>query len=248
MDFFIICLFFIVALAYSTIGFGGGSSYIALMVLFQIPYHHIPVIALVCNLIVVSGSLFYYQKHINSSIRKVIPLIFTSVPAAYFAGSIHVSKDLFLVILGFCLLISSIRMLIRPKKLSYESLAVKLPHPFIASIVGIVLGFISGIVGIGGGIFLSPVMHNLRWGKPKEIAAICCLFIFFNSTSGLLGQLQKEVSLSVLGSYWPLFVAVSIGGIIGSYLGATKIKPKHIQLLTSLLILFVSLRILFVTN
>jgi hypothetical protein len=240
-------IFLIVALLYSLIGFGGGSSYIAFLFLFNIPFEHIPVIALICNLIVVSGSSFNYLKNKDFSFLKVLPFVVTSIPAAFVAGSINIPKDTFLLVLGITLLLAAIRMIIKSREFSSNSSLTNSPHYLFAMFTGLVLGFLSGLVGVGGGIFLSPIMYNLRWGKAKEIAGICCFFILFNSTAGLIGQFQKGLSFSIVESYWTLFLAVFIGGLIGSYFGTTKLKPRYIQILTSVLILFVSLRILFFT-
>ena len=242
MNSIFIALFFLTALFYSSIGFGGGSSYIAFMLLFGTPFEHIPVIALVCNLIVVTGSSFHFIKNSDFSLGSVLPLVVTSIPAAYIAGMIHIPKNVFSFILGFCLLISAVRMILKSKSLSSKSTVISTPKPFVLLITGLVLGFLSGLVGIGGGIFLSPIMYNLRWGRPKEIST---LFLFFNSIAGLVGQLQKEITLSIFGNYWFVFIAVFLGGQIGSFFGSSKLRPRPIQLITSFLILFVSLRILF---
>jgi hypothetical protein len=245
MSFILISIFFIIALLYSSVGFGGGSSYIAFMFLFNIPYEHIPVVALVCNLIVVSSGSFYFIQNKEFSFRRMLPYLITSIPAAYVAGMINIPKDVFRIILGLCLLLAGLRMFLKSKEFSLDYSEIKYPHPFLSAFIGLILGFLSGLVGIGGGIFLAPIMYNLRWGKAKEIAGICCFFILFNSLSGLLGQFQKESTVDIIPMYWILFVVVFIGGQIGSRLGSNKLKPRHIQLLTSFLILFVSLRILF---
>jgi hypothetical protein len=247
MTLLLVFLFFITAILYSSIGFGGGSSYIAFLLLFNIPFEHIPVIALICNLIVVSGSSFNYLKNRDYSLLKILPFVITSIPAAYFAGSILLPKDTFQLALGITLLLAALRMIIKSREFSSSSSSTHSPHFLLAMFTGLFLGFLSGLVGIGGGIFLSPIMYNFRWGKAKEIAGVCCFFILFNSIAGLMGQFQKDISFSFLDSYWMLFLAVLFGGLIGSYIGVTKLKPRYIQLLTSLLILFVSLRILFFT-
>jgi hypothetical protein len=122
----------------------------------------------------------------------------------------------------------------------------KMPRTSLALVLGAVLGLIAGMVGIGGGIFLAPVLLHLRWGLPKQIAATAALFILLNSLSGLTGQFVKGTSMIVLLDYWPLFLSVFIGGQIGSRLGSeTILSQRIIKDLTALLVLFVSLRILY---
>jgi uncharacterized membrane protein YfcA len=215
------------------------------MLLFKIPFEHIAIVALACNLIVVSGSSFNYIKNKDFSLKKVLPFVLTSIPAAYFAGMTHIPKDLFKLILGLCLFLAAVRMFFQSKTFSDDSFITKSPNPLLAGLVGLLLGFLSGLVGIGGGIFLSPIMYNLNWGKPRDITSICCFFILFNSIAGLFGQLQKGTSFAIMDRYWVLLVVVLAGGLLGSYLGSKKLKPRDIQFLTSLLVLFVSLRILF---
>lgn len=235
--------FLIVAFIYSSVGFGGGSSYIALLFLSTISYTFIPTIALTCNLIVVtSGAIHYFRKgHLNW--KFLLPFIVSSIPFAYIGGSIPIEKDLFKILLGISLLFAGIRMIFFKKKKNYSDCHIP---PLWASLsLGCALGFISGLVGIGGGIFLSPILFNLKWGKPKQIAAVCSLFIFFNSISGLVGQLQKISNFSPITNYWPLFLAVFLGGQLGSFLGSSKLKPRTVELWTALLVLMVSGRILF---
>ncbi len=241
MNFIFIVTFFIIALLYSSIGFGGGSSYIAFMLLFNLPYDSIPLIALSCNLIVVSGGSFHYLKNKQVSLSFIFPFLMTSIPAAYFGGMIEIEKEVFRLILGACLLLAALRMISNTKK-DYEKTSE--PSTILSGVVGLILGGISGMVGIGGGIFLSPLMYNLRWGRPKQIAATCSLFIFFNSIAGLIGQFQKSVSILALESYWPLLIAVFIGGQIGSYVGSNKLKPRYIEIITSILVMIVSVRVL----
>lgn len=242
MNILLLLLFFFTALIYSSVGFGGGSSYIALLFLFEVPYTLIPIIALISNIVVVSSGAFHYFKNKQISFEKVLPFVITSIPSAYLGGVINVEKEMYKLILGVCLLLAGLKMILNVNK-TYED--YKLPSFIPATILGAILGFISGLVGIGGGIFLSPIMYLLKWGKPKEIAATCSLFILFNSIAGVLGQTQKLGSDTIAFSYLPLIVAVFIGGQIGSYLGSNKIKPRYIEVLTSILVLVVSIRILF---
>ena len=122
----------------------------------------------------------------------------------------------------------------------------KLPSFYISLFVGSVLGLISGTIGIGGGIFLSPIMYTFRWSHPRFIASTCCLFILFNSCSGLLGQLMKPQGMIQTQKILPLIIAVFVGAQIGAFLSSKKLSPKLLKVITGVLVLFVSLRLLMI--
>ncbi len=236
--------FFMIAFLYSSVGFGGGSSYIALLFISSISYKLIPSLALICNLIVVTGGAIHYIRKGHLNWKFILPFILTSMPMAYWGGSIPIEKDLFKLLLGFFLFLAGLRMILFNKnKDDYSDCS--LPPIYASIALGAGLGFASGLVGIGGGIFLSPILFNLRWGKPKQIAAICCLFIFFNSIAGLVGQIQKINDFTLLFNYWPLLIAVFLGGQLGSFIGVVKLKPRLVEMGTAFLVLMVSSRILF---
>jgi len=234
-------LFFLVAIIYSMVGFGGGSSYVALLVIFATSYDEIPIIALVCNLIVVSSGVIHFSRagYFNKSL--LIPFLISSIPMAFFGGMIPISKNIFQLILGICLSLAGIRLIFYQKKV-YE--VIKTPTLTNSLGLGGLLGLVSGLVGIGGGIFLSPIMHIFRWGKPKEIASVAAFFIFFNSIAGLFGQILKSGNIGQILNYSPLLVAVLLGGQIGSALGSYKIASRKIELVTGLLVLMVSIRLI----
>lgn len=240
---FLMPLFFLTALVYSSVGFGGGSTYLALLVLFQIPYPMIPKIALVCNIVVVAGGLYHYVRTKNLDWRSVLPFALSSVPCAYWGGKIHLSKNLFLFLLASSLLAAGLRMLLA-RKLVAQTRQIGTGMVWTAGLsTGAILGLLSGMVGIGGGIFLSPLLYFLGWGKPKEIAAAASFFIFVNSIAGLSGHWMKEpVSFSLEG-LWLLVVAVFFGGQIGSRWSVGKLSPIRLQQMTALLILVVATRI-----
>ena len=243
ISFYIVFLFFIIATLYSSIGFGGGSSYIALLLVIQFPFEHMPMLALICNLIVVSSGAYYYIRNKHAQWKLLLPFIITSIPCAFIGGTLIIEKHNFKMILATCLLLASLRMLFS-KKLAFSKPTI--PNLWISCSIGALLGLISGIVGIGGGIFRSPILYNLKWGKPKQISTVCCLFIFFNSIAGIFGQLQKQTAEYFLLEYWPLAFAVFVGAQLGSYLGAVKLRPRTVELTTGILIFFVSLRILWI--
>ena len=234
--------FFITAILYSSVGFGGGSTYLALMIIGGIPYYIFPIIALFCNIIVVSGNSINYIRSGNLNIKLLIPYIIGSMPFSFIGGSILIEKDLFEIILFIVLITAGIFLLIESKSFSNDDLKLKKIPIFLSIIIGSVLGFISGIVGIGGGIFLSPILFLLKAGYPKQIATTASLFILINSLFGIIGQLTKDVVYNEILDYWLLFIAVLIGGQIGNVLNLKFFSNKILALITSILVIFVAIR------
>jgi uncharacterized protein len=238
-------VFLIIALVYSAVGFGGGSSYIAALALFDYPYESIPVIALICNVIVVSGGIYHFRNKGHFKWSLFWPYAVSSIPMAFIGGRIPISREIFLLLLGVCLFLIALRLLLFNRG-AREYSEYKMPRIPLAFGLGGVLGLIAGMVGIGGGIFLAPLLLHLKWGLPKQIAATAALFILLNSLSGLAGQFVKDASTSGLLEYWPLFLSVFIGGQIGSRIGSGPVlSQRMIKYLTALLVLFVSLRIFY---
>jgi len=237
-------LFLLIATIYSAVGFGGGSSYIAILAFFDHPYESIPILALICNLIVVTGGSILFYKRGHFVWKLFWPYALASVPMAFIGGRIPISRETFLLLLGVCLLLVSLRLLVLDQIKSNYSQA-KQPNTKIALLLGAILGLMSGLVGVGGGIFLSPILLTLRWGLPKQIAATAALFIFINSLAGLFGQLLKHAMQFDIVSHWSLFLAVLLGGQIGSRMGSGAFfSQRLIKDLTALLVLFVSVKIL----
>ena len=234
--------FFITAILYSSVGFGGGSTYLALMLIWDIPYYIFPVIALVCNIIVVSGNSISYIRAGNHNFRLLIPFLIGSVPLAFFGGTLKIDKELFEILLFFVLSIAGLLLLINNKSYQNNNLVIKKISSFFNLLIGAIIGLVSGIVGIGGGIFLSPILFLIKAEKPKVIATTASLFILINSISGILGQLTKENILIVLPEYLPLFICVLLGGLIGNYLNLKIFTGRVLAILTSVLVIFVSIR------
>ena len=234
--------FFITAIFYSSIGFGGGSTYLALMLIWDIPYYIFPVIALICNIIVVSGNSINFLRSKNINLNLLTPYLIGSVPFAFFGASISIDKNLFEILLFFILLIAGIFLLFESKSFNKDLIKIKQIPKFLSIIIGIIIGFISGLVGIGGGIFLSPILFLLKAGYPKHITSTASLFILVNSIFGVAGQLTKDIVLNEFLNYWPLFVAVLIGGQIGSFLNIKFLSNKVLALMTSFLVIFVAIR------
>ena len=235
-------LFFVTAILYSSVGFGGGSTYLALLLLWGIPYFILPIIALCCNIIVVSGNCFNYIRAGNLNLKLLIPYLIGSVPLAFIGGSIPVEKRFFEILLFSVLTIAGILLLFKFKSYNEDEKSYKKIPIIISIIIGAILGFISGVVGIGGGIFLSPILFLIKAGKPKHIVTAASLFIFINSVSGIIGQLTKNEILNQVASYWFLFLIVLIGGQIGNFLNLKIFSSRTLALITASLVLFVALR------
>jgi uncharacterized protein len=237
--------FFITAILYSSVGFGGGSTYLALMLIWDIPYYIFPVIALFCNIIVVSGNSINYVRSGNLSFNLLFPYLIGSIPFTFFGASILIAKELFEILLFVILVIAGVFLLIESKLFNKNKIKINKIPKILAIIIGSIIGFISGIVGIGGGIFLSPILFLMKAGYPKQIATTASLFILINSIFGVAGQLTKDVVFDEFLNFWPLFLAVLIGGQIGNYLNIKFLSNKTLTLITSLLIIFVGMRMGF---
>ena len=237
-------LFFATALLYSAAGFGGGSTYTALLVLSAVDYRAVPIVSLLCNVTVVSVGTWRFARGGHLDWRRAWPLFVTSVPAAWLGGRMVVGEMLFVGLLGASLLVAGLLMLWQPAwQREGEPATVQ---RWVEPVAGAGLGFAAGVVGIGGGIFLAPLLYLLRWGPPKRIAATCAAFILVNSIAGLAGQASKGLGAvgAVVGEHWLLFPAVAAGGMIGAWLGSDRIDAKWVRVLTVLLVLYVAARLL----
>ena len=234
--------FFITAILYSSVGFGGGSTYLALLLIWDIPYYIFPVIALLCNIIVVTSNSFTYIQAGNHNFKLLMPFLLGSIPLAFIGGSLLIKKEIFEILLFLVLTIAGLLLLKNNKSYQEKNLKIKKLNQFVSFLIGSILGLVSGIVGIGGGIFLSPILFLLKADKPKIIATTASLFILINSISGILGQLTKKIVLNEIVNYWPLFLAVLFGGLIGNYLNLKYFSNRILAVITSLLVIFVSIR------
>ena len=235
-------LFLITAILYSSVGFGGGSTYLALLLIWDIPYYIFPILALICNVIVGSGNSFNYIKAGNHNLKLLIPFLIGSVPFAFIGGTLKIEKEFFEIILFLVLTVAGILLLINNKSFDDQEILIKKLQSFVSILIGSFLGLISGIVGIGGGIFLSPILFLLKADKPKNIITSASLFILINSLSGIFGHLTKENVFNEILYYWPLFLSVLIGGLFGNYLSLKIFSNRALALLTSLLVIFVAIR------
>ena len=239
----ILSIFFLItSILYSSVGFGGGSTYLALMLIWEIPFFIIPILALCCNIIVVSGNSINYVRSGNFNLKLLFPYLLGSIPFAFFGASISISKELFEITLFVILSIAGILLLIESKSFNNDQIKLNSIPKVVSIFIGSIIGFISGIVGIGGGIFLSPILFLIKAGYPKHIATTASLFILINSIFGVAGQLTKDIVFDEFLNYWPLFLCVLAGGQIGNFLNIRLLSNKTLALITSVLVIFVAIR------
>lgn len=236
--------FFIVATLYSSVGFGGGSSYLAILALVLTSFFAIRSTALLCNLIVVSGSSYLYFKRGHLDFKKFMPFIVTSIPLAFIGASFRLKEHIFFIILGCALIISALALVIQTY-MSPNAVSVKKRYPvYVTYLLGAGIGLLSGLVGIGGGIFLAPILNHMRWDTSVKIAALASFFILVNSMSGIGGLLNS-------GTFeipWPMIIAlllaVLLGGQLGVRISLSRLTGKGIRLITALLVGTVGVRVL----
>ena len=238
----LIPLFFAAAMLYSSVGHGGASAYLAILVLVGFSRQAIAPTVLALNMLVTLLGTFNYYRAGHLDIRLLLPFIVTSIPAAYLGGSIQVSDKTFSAILGVTLLAAALRFLIFTKPVIGREVLPLRSLFGIGLPMGAGLGFLAGLIGIGGGIFLSPLLLLMGWADAKKTAAVSAGFIFLNSLSGLTAHLFKGTpDWTQLGV---LAITVLIGGGIGSYRGAFRLQPVTLQRLLGIVLLVASVKLL----
>ncbi|MEO0398588.1 MAG: sulfite exporter TauE/SafE family protein [Pseudomonadota bacterium] len=246
MSALLVLLFFVTAALYASVGFGGGSTYNALLALSGTDYRVLPLIALACNVVVVSGGVWRFARIGETPLRPLAPFLATSIPAAWIGGRLPIPETAFVFLLGAALLVAGVQLLLQSER--SVAISTRARTPLAVSLgAGAGIGFLAGLVGIGGGIFLAPVLYFLNFGSPRVIAAACSLFILLNSLSGAFGQLAKLSDIGLLSlatPYWPLIPTVLVGGQIGSWLSTSGLRPIWVKRLTAALILYVAVRLL----
>jgi len=233
----ILFFFLVIAFVYASVGFGGGSSYLAVLALYALPFKEIRLTALICNIIVVTGGtyIFIINKQVNW--KKIIPPIVVSIPMAFLGATMKISRDTFFIMLGCSLLVAAVLLWIKTKRPANNVTDDWTKNNFWKDgILGGIIGFLSGMVGIGGGIFLSPLLNLLRWDSPKKIAATASIFILVNSVSGIAGQLTQLPGDINYIRILLLCLAVFIGGQLGSRMGAIKFNALAIRRVTAILV------------
>lgn len=237
-------LFAVTAALYASVGFGGGSTYNALLVLAETDYRVLPAIALTCNIIVVTGGTLRYAREGVMPWRRALPIALIAAPFAWAGGRAPISQDMFIGLLGLGLMIAGLLMLVQRDREITDTRRTGWQDYGI----GAGIGYFSGLVGIGGGIFLSPFLHLTRWGQARPIAATASLFILINSIAGLAGQLMKLGGAGVeaaAAAYWPLALAVLVGGQLGTHLGLRLLSEAWIRRVTAVLVLYVATRLIW---
>lgn len=235
-------LFFLVALVYSSVGFGGGSSYLALLHWQGVPAALLPIPALACNLIVSGTGFVQFARAGHFPWRRSLPFLALSIPAAYLGGLFPVRESTFLWLLAASLSAAGALLLI-----PVDNCDKRVDSTFrrilggMGPLLGAGLGFLSGVVGIGGGIFLAPILHLCRWAPAKQVAALAAGFILVNSAAGLAGQLQKQGwTGQELWPFLPLPLAVLAGGLIGARCGSRILPALRVRQITGCIILLVA--------
>lgn len=237
--------FFVIAFIYSSVGFGGGSSYLAILALYSLPFKEMRLIALICNIIVVTGGTIIFIRNKQVNFKKILPLALISVPLAFFGAIVKLSQNAFFVILGLSLLVAGILLWIKTTPADKKMNAVNEKKNYIKDgMLGGAIGFLSGMVGIGGGIFLSPLLNLMKWDTPKRIAATASVFILVNSVAGIAGQLTTLPADINYIRIALLCAAVFLGGQIGSRMGSVKFNALVIRRLTALLVFVAGVEVL----
>jgi uncharacterized membrane protein YfcA len=227
-------LFFLIAFTYSSVGLGGGSSYTALMAILGFGALAIPMISLSLNLIATSVGSYNFLRNRHARFRLILPFLVTSIPMAYLGGALNLPKDIFYWVLLVSLCFVATRIYFW-KNTSF-SLNIDQSGKIIISLLsGSILGLLAGIAGIGGGIFLVPLIIVLGLGTEKEAAACGAIFIWLNSLFGLAARLQYNAI--DLTDYVPLVVAVLLGAVLGSHLGSSRLAPKTMEKILGLIII-----------
>ncbi len=227
-------LFFIVAFVYSSVGMGGGSSYTAIMLLVGMSTLVIPMVSLSLNLFVTTIGSYNYLRNDHGRVHIIFPFLLSAVPFAYIGGALHLPKEIFLWVLLGSLILVAARIYLW-KDTGFRLTLSQRQKIIISLISGSILGLVAGIVGIGGGVYLVPLIIMLNIGTQKEAAAAGVVFVWVVSLSGLISRLQYN-SIDLL-EYMPLIFSVLIGGFLGSYLGSFKLSPKTMEKTLGVIIL-----------
>jgi hypothetical protein len=233
-------LIFVVAMLYSSVGHGGASGYLAVLSLFSFSPLEMSSTALMLNLLVAGLALFAYSNAHHFSFKLAWPFIIVSIPAAFLGSLLKLSHQTYFLLLAAALLVAAIRLFIPLNQ--HESGFQRRPLSLLVALpVGGGVGLISGIVGVGGGIFLSPILLLMRWASPKETAAVSAFFILVNSFSGLLGRaFTNSIEWHLLA---PLVLVAFAGGLLGSQLGANRFTGIQLKRLLACVLVLAALKI-----
>lgn len=233
-------IFFAIAFFYSSVGFGGGSSYLAILSLVMVEFYEIRTLALLLNLLVVSIGTIVFIKNKVFDWKLFWPFILFSIPMAFIGAQLQLSQRLFFLILGTSLILAALFMGLQVIQRNEENKSLSWHN---RGLIGVFIGLLSGIAGIGGGIFLSPTLNLLGWANPRRVASLASIFILVNSASGLIGLIVADSYQFDPATSLPLLIAVIIGGGLGSHLSNSTLNIHLIRGLTALLVLYVGIRI-----
>ncbi len=237
----LITLIAAVAVLYSCVGHGGASGYIAIMMFFGLMPAIIKPTALVLNILVSSIAAFQFYKAGYFRWSLFWPFACTSIPFAYIGGHLTLPVEIYRIAVGIMLLFSAVRLLIRAPSQNNE---IGRPSYVVSLFVGAILGLISGLVGVGGGIFLSPLLILAGWAGIKETAAVASLFVLVNSVSGLLGHMNAAQNIPPMALV--IAAAAVCGGITGSYFGSRRLPLLAVQRTLSMVLCIAGYKLIFV--
>jgi uncharacterized membrane protein YfcA len=239
MEYLFLVSLFIIAFLYSSVGHGGGTGYLALLAINGVAPVFMKPTALILNVFVSAIAFYCYYKAGYFKWKLIFPFLISSIPFAYLGGLTTLNPSSYKIILGVFLLIAIARMLLVPNAVTEAS--KKMPF-LLALVIGSILGFSSGLIGIGGGIILSPILILSHWANVKESAAVSALFIFFNSLSGLTALINGGFTLEPRIAAW-IMVGI-VGGVAGSYIGSYRIKSEKLKFLLASVLLLASIKLL----
>lgn len=231
----------VISFLYASVGHGGASGYLALMALFSFAPEVMKPTALLLNLFVAGIAFYHYYKEGYFNRKLFLSFAITSIPMAFIGGMITIDASIYKKILAVLLIFAILKML---NVFGRESSKVKDVKLWQGLIVGAAIGFFSGLIGIGGGIILSPVILLLHWGKMKEAAAVSALFIWVNSAAGLIGQFSSGASLPKEAFIFVIFAL--IGGFLGGYYGSKKVNNQHLRYVLAFVLILASFKLFLV--
>ena len=234
-------LIFLTALLYASVGFGGGSGYLALMGLFNTDPAIMKPTALGLNILVTSIGTYKYARAGHFRWKLFLPFAITSIPFAFWGGRLNLDDAIYKGIVGVILLYAATRIFITAK--SAEEKSISAPPIWLALLSGAIIGFLAGITGVGGAIFLSPLILLMDWATPKETAGVSTVFVLTNSLSGFLGHWSRALTFPPQIIYWG--IAVLIGGWIGAEYGSRKLASLHVRKILAIVLLLGGAKMLF---
>ena len=229
-----------IAFLYSSVGHGGASGYLAAMAFFAVEAEITRPAALVLNVFVASIAAFQFYRAGHFDWRIFLPFVLTSAPFAFLGGTINLSAHAYKLILGTVLILAALRL-----AWSFPSKSETVePKILMALTIGAVIGFVSGLVGVGGGIFLTPILLLMNWTETKKAAGISAMFILVNSISGLFGNYSQLAQLPANVWFW-IFAAVA-GGTLGSIMGSRRFESLTLQRILAIVLLIAGVKLIYI--